>query len=499
MAASRLSKSRLLSFLQCPKRLWLEAHRPELAQITAARQALFDTGHRVGEVARMLYSRGRQVRVEYTHDLASAPVNAQLSLFPPPGPPAREGGGEGPGRNLVYFEATFEHGGVLIRTDVLEQSAAGTRLVEVKAAAQMKDEYLPDVAIQTWVLEGAGVRVNDVALAHINDQFVYRGGGEYQGLLVEQPMSDLARRVAPRVPEWSGDAAKVIAGPEPATPIGQRCRTPFECPYIHYCWPRTEYPLNVLPKLGPRLDEYVARGYRDVRDVPESEVSGEARVRVWRATLANRAEIAPDLRAQLRGIRYPRFYLDFETISHAIPIWPGTRPYQAIPYQWSVHVEQASGAVEHVEHLDLTGELPARALTQRLLAALGDEGAIVTYSDYERQCLRTLGHLVPMLADRLRALEPRLVDLLPLLRSHYYHPAMRGSWSIKTVLPTVVPHLRYEDLGEVRAGDAAQRAYLEAIDPATTPLRRHDIELALRRYCRFDTEAMLELTRRLSA
>jgi hypothetical protein len=243
----------------------------------------------------------------------------------------------------------------------------------------------------------------------------------------------------------------------------------------------------------------VARGYRDVRDVPGGEVSGEARVRVWRATQANRAEIAPALRDALRAIGYPRFYLDFETVSYAVPIWPGTRPYQAIPYQWSVHAEQASGAVEHFEHLDLSGELPVGELVERLLEVLGEEGSIVTYSDYERHCLRTLAHFVPLRADRLRALESRLVDLLPLLRHHYYHPAMRGSWSIKAVLPTVVPEMHYDDLGEVREGDAAQRAYAEAVHPGTTPLRRHEIEQALRRYCRFDTEAMMRLVRRLGA
>jgi hypothetical protein len=255
----------------------------------------------------------------------------------------------------------------------------------------------------------------------------------------------------------------------------------------------------VLPKLRARLDEYVARGYRDVRDVPASEVSGAARVRVWRATLANRPEIQPALGEALRAIPFPRYFLDFETISRAVPVWPGTRPYQAVPFQWSVHLEKTSGDLEHFEHLDLSGEMPARALAQRLLTVLGDEGPILSYSDYERQCLRTLAQLVPMLADQLRALEPRLFDLLPLLRANYYHPAMRGSWSIKAVLPTVVPEMRYEDLGEVREGDAAQRAYQEAVHPAATPLRRHDIEQALRRYCRFDTEAMLRLVRTLSS
>jgi hypothetical protein len=254
-----------------------------------------------------------------------------------------------------------------------------------------------------------------------------------------------------------------------------------------------------LPRLGRKLDEYVARGYRDVRDVPQNEVTGETRLRVWHATVDNRPEIQPALRDELRAIPYPRYYLDFETISFAIPIWPGTRPYQAIPYQWSIHVEKAPGAIEHLEYLDLSGELPARGVAQSLLKALGREGRIVTYSDYECRCIRTLAELVPMLADPLRALESRLVDLLPIMQRNYYHPAMRGSWSIKSVLPAVVPELRYEDLSEVQEGAAAERAYLEAIDPGTPTERREQIRVALLAYCAFDTQAMARLVSVLDA
>ncbi len=498
---SRLSKSKLLYFLQCPKRLWLQVHRPELAEITPATRARFDSGRRVGEVARTLYDRGRAVHLEYSYDIASAVRQTQGVLFSLP-LPFGEGGGEDSAAIddiNVLFEATFEHQGVLVRTDILEHSAAHTRLIEVKGAAELREEHVPDVAIQTWVLEGEGVRVNEVTLAHINNQFLYCGDGNYAGLLTERPISDLARRVAPRVPVWSREAQLILARPEPAVRVGTHCRTPNDCPFIKYCWPKTRYPLTALPRLGSKLDEYVARGYRDVRDVPEDEVSGETRLRVWRATVANRTEIQPSLREELRAIPHPRYYLDFETISFAVPIWPGTRPYQAIPFQWSIHVETSPGAVEHLEYLDLSGELPARELSQRLLVVLGRHGPILTYSDYERQCIRTLAQLVPMLADPLHALEPRLIDLLPILQRNYYHPDMQGSWSIKAVLPTVVAGLRYEDLGEVREGDAAQRVFLEAINPATPTARKEKIARALLRYCAFDTEAMARLVEALSS
>lgn len=505
----RLSKTRLLNFLQCSKRLWLETKRPELAEVSPATQALFDTGHRVGEIARKLYDNGTGIHIGASNNLTAALKQTQALLTTSAGqsprvagqgslplPPAGEGRAEG--RPRVFFEATFEHQGVLVRTDILEHSPTRTRLVEVKSSTKMKEEYTPDVAIQTWVLDGAGVRVNDIALAHIDNQFTYRGNGEYAGLLTEEPIGDLARRIAPQVPEWTRRAQQVLAGSEPNIPVGTHCRAPYECPFISYCWPKTEYPLTALPNLGPKLNEYVARGFRDLRDVPEEEVSGETRLRVWRATVANRPEIQPTLRDELRAIPYPRYYLDFETINFAVPIWPGTRPYQVIPFQWSIHIEKSPGVLEHLDYLDLSGELPSRGVAQALLKALGGDGPILTYSNYERQCVQSLAQLVPTLADTLRALEPRLVDLLPIIKRGYYHPAMRGSWSIKAVLPAVVPDLRYENLGDVKEGDEAQRAYLEAISPRTSQERKDHLKTSLLEYCRFDTHAMVHVMTQLS-
>jgi hypothetical protein len=480
----RLSKSRLLAYLQCPKRLWLSVHRPELARYSLAARRGFETGHLVGEVARALYGEGREVATGTYRKLLSTFNDAQGLLFPLDQQPGSK----------VFFEAAFRHEGVVIRADVLEYNAAGTRLVEVKSGAHLKDEYLADVAIQSWVINGAGVSLSDIAIAHLNTEFVYPGNGRYRGLLVESPIGERVTPVIPQVTFWVGEAKRTLVGTEPAIAVGTHCWTPHECPFVKHCWPQTEYPLTSLPRLGARLDEFVARGYRDVREVPEREVRGEAQIRVWRSTVANQAEIRPALRDELRAIPYPRYYLDFETIEFAVPIWPGTRPRQAIPFQWSIHVERSAGAVEHFEYLDLSGELPAEPIARNLLAVLGTQGAIVSYSAYERRCIQTLSDLLPEYAQPLRALAPRMVDLLPIFRHNYYHPAMKGSWSIKSVLPTVAPDMRYEKLGEVREGDAVQKAYLEAIHPLTPAIRRAEIARALLEYCQFDTDAMVRLT-----
>lgn len=497
-----LSKSRLLSFLQCPRRLWLEVHRPGLAPYEPARQALFDTGNRVGAIARTLYSspspgdsRERAgVRVSpgvggESGGMRASPETAGQLLLPFPGPAGVQ----------VLFEPQFTREGVLIRADILEQTASTTRLIEVKASASVKPHHIPDCAIQMWVLQGSGGSATSVAVAHIDTKFVYAGDGNYRGLLTEADVSAQVDAIVAEVPTWARAAQAILGGEEPPVPVGRHCFTPHECPFIAHCWPKTEYPLTSLPNSRKRLDEYVARGYCDLRDVPEAELPGAEALRVWRATHAGCAEVDPALREELRALAYPRYYLDFETITPSVPLWAGTRPNQAIPYQWSIHVESAPGVLEHLEHLDLTGEMPARSVAQSLLRALGTRGPILTYSNYEEQCLRTLAALARELAVELHAIESRLVDLLPIVKRNYYHPAMQGSWSIKNVLPTVVPEMRYEDLGEVQEGQGAERAFLQAIDSATSPQRKEETRRALLAYCAFDTEAMVRLVRAFDA
>ncbi len=466
----RLTKSLLLSYLQCPRKLWLDVYRPDLAVPDAARRARLETGNQVGRIARDLYRAA-----------------------------AVQGGGS------VEFETRYLHDDVLVRADVIERpglfggDSAGTRLIEVKSTSGVRQQHLADCAVQASVMAGAGDPARSIAVAHIDAAFTYPGGGDYRGLLTETDVTARVLPIAEHVSKWTRSAQSVLGGDvEPAIAVGTQCFSPRPCPFLRHCWPKVEYPLTALPNLRGKLDEYVALGYRDVRDVPESEIGNADALRVWRVTREGRAQIESDLRAQLAAIAYPRYYLDFETIGPCVPVWPDTKPNQAIPYQWSVHVEPApDAALEHLEYLDLSGDLPARGVAQSLVRALQLAGPVITYSGYERQCLQALASLVPEAAAQLQAIETRIVDLLPLMRRGYCHPAMRGSWSIKAVLPTIVPAMRYETLGEVREGEAASQAYLQAIRLGTSEERREEIRRALLTYCAFDTEAMVRIVRAL--
>ena len=481
----RLSKSKIISGLQCPKRLYLEIHQPNLREDSAHTEALFAMGHRVGEIAQELVSDGVMITME-NWDIKRAIKETRRLLAAPDPPP--------------LFEATFSHNNILVRADILFPEGNGYRLVEVKASTSVKDYHLNDCATQAWVIEGAGFPVNRVELAHVDTSFVYPGGGQYDGLLSHADVTAEVQAIKPCVPEWAGQFQEMLAGEIPKIDVGPHCTDPFECPFIEVCWPEEpDYPVGLLPRGRAVAEDLLAQGIADVRDIPDDYLEKPLHERVREATATGQPYIDPQITTHLNSLLYPRFYLDFETIGTAVPIWAGTRPYQThLPFQWSLHIERESGVLKHADFLDLSGENPIRPLAEALLDALGDSGPIFVYSHFEKSVLQQIGTFHPDLVDRLESAVSRLVDLLPLMRNHYYHPDMKGSWSIKAVLPTVAPKLNYAELEEVQDGGAAQAAYLEACDLEEGAERYESLRRNLLKYCELDTLAMVKIVQYFS-
>lgn len=477
-----LSKTKLLSLAQCPRKLWLETYAPELEPAeTPEHAALLATGNTVGAIARQLYGRGGGHLVGFDRGLRAA-IDATRALL--------DAGGAEP-----IFEATFDHDGVSVRVDVLDRSELPPKIVEVKAAAHVKDHYLDDCAVQAWALAKNGIAPRAVAVATIDPNFVYPGDGAYEGLLVETDVTEEVRGRLAEVDELVTTARRTLAElDEPDVAVGPHCGTPRDCAFYEHCAPPAgDYPVLALGGRREKLFELIHAGFRDLRDVPESALATDTERLIWRQTRAGKPYVGPELRELVRTLPFPRYYLDFETVNPAVPIFAGTRPFEALPFQWSCHIEPSAGKLEHAEFLELGAEPPMRRLAERLVATLGTSGPIVVYTPYERRVLRELAERYPDLGSPLEALAERIVDLHPPTRRHYYHPAMLGSWSIKAVLPTVAPDLSYAALGEVCDGFAAQNAYLEAIASGTSPARRAELERALKSYCRQDTLALVRL------
>ncbi|HJR68814.1 MAG TPA: DUF2779 domain-containing protein, partial [Gammaproteobacteria bacterium] len=364
-----LSKTKLMSLRQCARKLWLETYSPELEEPAAERAALRTTGNVVGDLARRLYGPGHVVSFE--RGLRAA-IDATRALV--------AAGGREP-----IFEATFDHDGVSVRIDVLERSETAPKLIEVKAAAHVKEHYLDDCAIQAWALAQSGHRARQVVVATLDTSFVYAGDGRYDGLLVETDVTEEIAERLPLVPGWVTEARRTLADlDEPPIAVGTHCGAPHGCEYYGHCAPPAgEYPVLALGGKKDKLYTLLHSGYRDLRDVPEAELANDTQRRIWEQTRAARPYLGAELRTLVTALEFPRYYLDFETVSPAVPIFAGTRPFEALPFQWSCHIERRRGELEHAEFLSVGTEPPMRNVAESLLATLGTTGHIVVYTPYE--------------------------------------------------------------------------------------------------------------------
>lgn len=485
-----LSKSKLLAFRQCPKRLWLEIHRPALREDSAATQASFAVGHRVGEIARRLYDpkdKGQLIDLQAEgFDAAFVRTRELLDSSQP------------------IFEAGFSAEGALAFADVmLPAKRAGKKvwkMVEVKSSTSVKDYHRDDAAVQAFVARSAGAPLLSVALAHIDSRWVYPGGNDYQGLLVETDLTDEVFSRAAEVRSWIAEAHSIVRKrTQPKIATGRHCGQPYACGFRDHCESeetQAEFPVKWLPNIQTKALKALTgiEGVTDMREVPD-ELLNQIQCRVKSHTLANKTYFdARSAADDLAGGALPAYFIDFETIQFAVPIWKGTRPYQQIPFQFSVHRLARTGKLQHQSFLDLSGKDPSRAFAQSLIDACGGKGPVFVYSaTFETARIRELADRFPRLKTALLAINERVVDLLPIAEQRYYHPSLQGSWSLKRVLPAIAPELCYGALDGVQNGGMAMDAYLEAVSPDTAPARKARIEEELLDYCKLDTYAMVRI------
>jgi len=479
-----LSKSRFISGSQCHLRLWNDFHARDLAaDPSASLQAIFDTGHEVGELACKRYPDGHFVAQNHLQ-ITEALVETRQVLEQGTAP--------------ALFEAAFEHQGLLTRADIIERLASGGwRLIEVKSTMSLKDVFVLDVAFQLSVLRGAGLDVRDAAVMTLERSYVYDGIElDLKSLFKLHFVLEQCENLLDTVRGNAREMQDLVSAKEPPNvQIGDHCFTPYDCPYYEHCSREDVFPdhgIDELPSLrSARRAQLNEAGIEEIRDIPDDFPLTNLQRIVHQTVLDQQSVVHGDISAMLAEINSPVRYLDFETFAPPIPRFVGTSPYDAIPFLFSVHTELERDAVTHADYLHEHDDDPRPHIVAQLIEAVGDEGSICTYSNYERTVLNSLAKAVPERAEEIASISSRLFDLHRVVKSTVYHSEFRGSFSIKSVLPVLVPGMGYDDL-EISDGQTASVHYVQALNSSDSRDRKQIFE-NLRAYCERDTLAMVRL------
>ncbi len=330
--------------------------------------------------------------------------------------------------------------------DILERDGDGFRLIEVKSSTRLKDEHVPDVAVQLHVLRASGLDVARAELMHLNRECAYP---DLEDLFVREDVTDAAEALQPELPELVAGQLRMLAGGLPDVPIGEHCGKPYECPFLNRCWADVpEHHVSTLYRAPNGAAALIAQGFETIAELPPDGLNAiQARQR--QAVLTGRLIVEPGLAEALRVFAEPLAFLDFETVGLALPVWDGCHPYDQVPVQFSCDVEAADGTLAHHEWIaDGPGD-PRPELARALVAACSGARTVVAYNaHFERGCIERLADAVPELADDLLAIAGRLADPLPIVRAHVYHPDFHGSFSLKSVLPALAqgPASEIDDL-----------------------------------------------------
>ena len=492
----RLSKSRVQSGAQCTLKLWYDCFERDLAPpVDEILQFIFDRGTEIGERAQERYPGGKLIdAMYYETDLAIEQTNDAIT------DPTVS----------ALFEPAFIHRNVSARIDVLQRVDADSwDLIEVKSASNAKHVYVRDLAIQLWILQGAGLDVRRAGLLLLNKEYVYDG----KQLDVDRLFKfvDLTDEVVAMRDEVEAlvDSLHAVVARDAAPQIepGPHCSVPYKCPYSAHCTKddvALDYPIGKLPRISANKRLQLEKlKVEEISDIPADFALNEMQARVRECVVRGEDWVSDGLAGALTNITYPVYHLDFETFMPAVPIYAGMHPFGPVPFLYSIHRQTQAGETEHFEHLCRASDDPHRELAEQLIADLGDHGSICVYSAFEQTMIKALAHRLPDLAPALEAMVDRIWDLLPIIRTHYYHPAFQGSFSIKTVLPALVPGLDYQGM-EIGSGMAAAIKYEMALGLGVglglglpDEKEREEIFDQLRAYCKQDTWAMVELRRAL--
>lgn len=485
-----LSKSQYLRGVQCHKRLWLYKYRRELLdEPTPSQLARFQAGNEVGELALELFK--CKDKIAFSEGDFSAKIARTKALMKS-------------GAHSIA-EATFSHNGVLVMVDILQITQDGLIINEVKSSTGLKPVYIDDLAVQYFVLNGAGHKVIGANLVHIDSSYTRKGGLEVEKLFAKIDCLQAVVEKQSEVEQNLRAFEKILedsANP-PQIDIDSHCDNPYSCDFKGVCWSGVPDDDSVfeISRLDSRTKFALYHsGIARFSDIKDFSAFSASQILQIQCALDNATHIdKPAIQAFLATIRYPVYHLDFETFMEAVPSYDSQCPYMQVPFQYSLHIDYGDENVEHREFLaDAQGD-PRAALVESLVRDIPRGAFILAYNaSFEKGVIKRLALTFPQYAEILEHFCENTADLMtPFAQKAYYHPAMRGSYSIKAVLPALMPEMEqaYRSLELVHNGGEAMEAFpaLKAMDRAN----RWAYRRALLEYCKLDTLAMVKVLGKL--
>jgi predicted RecB family nuclease len=432
-----------------------------------------EQGKEIGSLARSLYPKG-----VFVNELSSnAAADRTRDILKNPKTP-------------VIFEATFIAGNYIAKADILVRNGKSWELIEVKSSVTAKEEFIDDMAYTTLVAQAAGFSPDTISLMLIDKN--YRFGMPIERLFVKTDFTgEVLEKVKTFKPlvDFIDSVSSTTDEPEPE--LTYNCK---QCEEFGECLGKEiESHIFEIPRIQQKaVENLIASGITSIHEIPDSFSLTDNQKRVVDCVKCGKMQIDPALRKKLATISWPAFYLDFETMMTAIPLWPDIAPYEQIPIQYSLHICGSSGKIiRHIDYLADPHRDCRRELAERLIEDLKGEGSIITYSGFEKTTISKLSKTFSNLSDGLQSLIDRIVDLEQCIKC-VNHPEFCGRTSIKVVLPVLVPDLSYDGL-EIANGDVALVTFAMMAQGKMDTDEMERNRAALLEYCKMDTLAMVRL------
>ncbi len=496
-----LSKSKYCYLWRCPKLAWINKYKPEQMEVSESDQRKFDAGNEIGDLAMGLFGDFTEVTA-YAED-GKLDLTAMIQK-------TEEEMAKG---TAVICEASFSYDGLYCAVDLLKKEEDGYAIYEVKSSTTEPDEkeakpiYVADIAYQKYVLENCGVHVSGTYLVTLNKKYVRGEELELSKLFNIMDVSEFVENEYPNVPKMLLLGKEVLlCKDEPDIPMSCACKKPYECPCMAYCTSHLPKP-NVFDVAGMNFDKKLKmceKGIVSFEDLQErGGLTNEKSLRQIDHYLNEREDYVDKakIREFLDTLSYPIYFLDFEGMQPAVPLFAGTKPYQQIAFQYSLHyIEEPGGQLKHKEFLATSGVDPRREVAQALCRDIPKDVCVIAYNkSYECGRIKEMAEAFPDLAEHLQNIKENVRDVMNPFRSgHYYNRAMEDSYSIKYVLPALYPDdpsLDYHNLDGVHNGTEAMDIFPRIQDmPEKEQKKARESLLA---YCKLDTYAMVKVWKKL--